>query len=259
MNAPAIMITGGAKRMGSLIAHHYATKGWAVLIHYNSSAGPAETLRDSLRSSGHSAEIIGCDLSDLQAVSKLMQQATALAPALSVLINNASLFLYDDPATAKPEDLERAFRINAAAPSLLARDFAALGTVADKLVVNILDNKVFAMNADYFSYTMGKVALYGATKALALRYAPHMRVCGVAPGITLPSGKQSEEQFALTHGKNPLGRGSTPTQIISAIDFFIQAPSVTGEIITIDGGETLAPHGRDVAFTGENALTGEEE
>ena len=115
-------------------------------------------------------------------------------------------------------------------------------------IVNILDSKVFAPNPDYLSYTLSKVALTGATEALAMALAPRIRVNGVAPGITLLSGEQSESRFQKAHSTNPLKQGCTIEQIAASIQLILDCPAMTGEIITIDGGQRLQKLPRDIAF-----------
>lgn len=247
----SVLITGAARRIGAEIATQLASRGWHVVIHYHHGKAPAEALRDAIATAGGTASLVQGDLASPEACRSILAQALALAPQLEALVNNAATFDYDDLAGTSAEALERNFRINTVAPILLARAFAAaLPDGRQGAVVNLLDNKVFAPNPDYFSYTVSKCALHGATQMLAIALAPRVRVAGVAPGITLISGKQSEDSFARGHAMNPLGRGCTPDQIARAVEFILTTPSLTGQIITIDGGESLAPHGRDVAFLG---------
>ena len=128
------------------------------------------------------------------------------------------------------------------------------GIVAGRagVVVNLLDNKMFALNPDFFSYTIAKYGLLGATKVLAMELAPRVRVCAIAPGITLPSTNQSQARFRKAHALNPMGKGATLEQLVAALRFILSAPALTGEVITIDGGQSLQGMPRDVSFLAED-------
>jgi NAD(P)-dependent dehydrogenase (short-subunit alcohol dehydrogenase family) len=224
-----------------------AARGWHVLVHCFRSATPANALVAELRATGARADMIQADLRDVEACNTLLPRALALCPDLQALVNNASEFDYDDPLSATGPRLMDKFAANAAAPIALCQAFAH-AVAGEGAIVNILDNRVLAPNPDYFSYSVSKSALYGATRMLAQALAPRVRVNAVAPGITLVSGKQSAENFESARRLTPLGVNCTPEQVARAVDLLIAARSATGTIITIDGGEALAPHGRDVAF-----------
>lgn len=242
-----ILVTGGGKRIGNEICRLMAARGWHVLVHYFRSSGPAEALVAELRANGARADMIQADLRDVEACETLLPRALALCPDLQALVNNASEFDYDDPASATAPRLMDKFAANAVAPIALCQGFARSIT-GDGAIVNILDNRVVAPNPDYFSYSVSKSALWGATRMLAQALAPRIRVNAVAPGITLVSGEQTAENFERARRRTPLGVNCTPDQVARAVDLLISARSACGTIITIDGGETLAPHGRDVAF-----------
>lgn len=244
-----VLITGSAKRIGAAVATRLATSGWYVVIHFSRSKSEANDLLRSITGGGGSASLVEADLSDHEARSRCMTEAFALCPGLVALVNNASLFEYDTFGTLTEEALTRAMVVNAIAPVHLAQSFvAALPGEADGCIVNVLDNKIYGLNPDYFSYTMSKYALFGATHMMARALAPRVRVCGIAPGITLVSGKQSEANFEAGQKMNPLRRGCTPEQVARAAEFILTSPSLNDQVITIDGGESLAPHDRDVAF-----------
>ena len=138
---------------------------------------------------------------------------------------------------------------NLAAPLLLSKAFAAsLPPGREGVIVNLLDQKVHNLNPDFISYTLSKVALAGLTTLLAMELAPRIRVCGIAPGTTLPSGKQSPENFAASQRATPLGRGTSVAEIVAALRLILASPSMTGSVIAIDGGESLTRRPRDVAF-----------
>lgn len=249
-----VLVTGSGKRIGAAIAAHLGAKGWHVFVHYNHSRDEAETVAARIAAAGGRASAIGADLTDAGATSQLVAQCEAICP-LGLLVNNASTFAYDTAATTSAEALDSNMRVNLYAPALLARDFhtAVRARNAEGVIVNLVDNKVFALNPDYFSYTLSKVALQGMTQMLAMAFAPHIRVAGIAPGITLISGKQTEAEFIRTHNNNPLGRGCTPEQIVGAVDFILATPSYHGQTLIIDGGQVLQRRPRDVAFLDRDA------
>ena len=165
-------------------------------------------------------------------------------------MNSASAFEYDDISDVSRRNLEKLFAVNHHAPVLLAKDFTRqLRQGAKGLIVNLLDQKVFNLNPDFLSYTLTKSALEAATRLLAMALAPNVRVCGIAPGLTLRSGGQSEKGFKAAHARALLGIGSTPADIAETLSFLIKVPSITGATITVDGGQHLQPRGHDIMFS----------
>lgn len=245
----SVLVTGAGRRIGATLARGLAADGWFVHLHCNRSTDEAAAVLDGIRAAGGDGAVTAADLSDADEAAALIGRLPAAAPPLRALVNSASLFAFDDLAGITADALDRHFHVNTRAPILLARALhAAVPRNAAGCVVNILDNKVWNPNPDFFSYTVSKLAIAGATRALALALAPTVRVCGVAPGITLISGDQSRESFEQGHRMNPLRRSSTPEDILRTVRFLLATPSITGEIVTIDGGQFLAPQPRDVAF-----------
>lgn len=251
------LVTGGARRVGAVLCRGLAEDGWHVAIHFNGSGKDAESLVGEIRAAGGSAEAIQCDLSDAQAVIRLVGRAGEGAPPLGLLVNNAALFEDDRLDSLTAEMIDRHHAVNVRAPALLSRAFAEIvGRQADEgisprpdcCIVNLLDNKVFGPNPDYLSYSLTKFALHGMTQMLAMELAPDIRVAGIAPGVTLPSGPQTQQEFERSQASLMLGRGSTPDQILAALRFILAAPAFTGQCITIDGGQVLQAMPRDVAF-----------
>ena len=158
--------------------------------------------------------------------------------------------MHDDVASFDADAMERHWRINTAAPVLLARALHAHLTrrEARGCAVNLLDQKLWNPNPDYFSYTLSKAALDAATTMLAIALAPRLRAAAVAPGVTLASGEMSAAQFEQAHRMTPLGRSSTPADIARAVRFIVEAPAVTGTTLLVDGGQHLAAQRRDVLF-----------
>ncbi|MBL6954447.1 MAG: SDR family oxidoreductase [Alphaproteobacteria bacterium] len=257
------LITGGAIRVGAAMAQALAADGWHVAIHYHGSGAEAEALLAQIQAHGGHGHLVRADLRDPDAVAGLIAAAGRDAPPLCCLINNASLFENDAALNMTQKSWDDHQAVNLRAPVFLARDFArnlaardleaqGLEDGAVGVVINLLDNKMFALNPDFFSYTIAKYGLLGATKVLAMELAPRVRVCGIAPGITLPSTNQSAQGFRTAHALNPLGQGSTLEQLVAALRFILAAPALTGEVITIDGGQSLLGLPRDVAFLTED-------
>ena len=178
--------------------------------------------------------------------------AAALGP-LSCIVNNASLFEYDSAADFSPALLGTHMQANVAAPLLLAQALhAATPEGGQAVVINLLDQKLYNLNPDFLSYTLSKAALHAATTMLAQALAPKLRVVGVAPGITLVSGEQTEDGFAAAHRMTPLGRSSTPQDIADAVVYAATARALTGTTLLVDGGQHLMPLNRDVMFLTES-------
>lgn len=248
-----VLITGAARRVGAAMARALAEDGWLVVAHYNGSAAEAVALAGSLNAKGTVCFPLQADLSRRDAIEALIDRArAALAPAggrLTCLINNASPFVYDNLRSLSWDGWAEHMVPGLYAPVFLSKRFAeALGDDEHGLIINMLDQKVENLNPDFFSYTVSKYGLYGATRMLAMALAPRVRVCGIAPGIMLPSGKQNTEQFEAAWRRTPLGRNATVEEIVHAVRFLIESPSSTGSIITLDGGESLMRRGRDIAF-----------
>lgn len=243
------LVTGAARRIGRAIAIMLADEGWNVAVHYGNSRDEAQALVRELRERGVHAMAVQCDLADAAAVDQLVPDCTRKLGALSLLINNASLFDYDTIQDFDSARWDRIAAVNLRAPLRLAQSFAAqLPEDANGCIVNMLDQKVFNLNPDFFSYTITKQALEGATRTLALALAPRIRVCGLAPGVTLVSGKQSEEGFRRAHKHAPLGRSSEVEDIVQGVRYLIAARAMTGATLTVDGGQHLWPLKRDVQF-----------
>ncbi len=247
--AKNMLITGAAQRIGAALAGEMAAEGWHVCIHYNTSQAKAEKVADAIISKGGKASLYHADLATTEGPEDLIARCHDEIGPLSCLINNASIFEYDDLDSLNGEMLDLHHAVNARAPLLLSQAFSKrIPKKAKGNIVNILDNKVMAPNPDYMSYTISKFALKAATEILAMAMAPQIRVNGIAPGITLLSGKQSESRFNKAHKTNPLKQGCTPGQIAAALKLILDCPSMTGEIIVLDGGQRLQSLPRDIAF-----------
>lgn len=248
-NDRVALVTGAARRIGREIALEMARRGWNIAVHFGGSAQEAEATVRDIEAMGRRAAALQCDLADEQAVRNLLPQAAERLGRITCVVNNASLFAFDDAAAFSQAMLDRHMHANLAAPVLLAQALHAM-TPDDgqAVVINILDQKLFNLNPDFLSYTLSKASLQTATVMLAQALAPKLRVVGVAPGITLVSGEQSEDGFAKAHKVTPLGRSSTPQDIASTVCFVAESPAITGTTLVVDGGQHLIPLQRDVMF-----------
>jgi NAD(P)-dependent dehydrogenase (short-subunit alcohol dehydrogenase family) len=250
--ARAALVTGAGRRLGRAIALGMARAGWDVAVHYGRSAREAEETVAGIRALGRRAVALHADLRDADAVRALARQAAQQLGGLDCIVNNASLFEYDNPAGFSPALLDQHMQTNLAAPLLLAQELHALTPEGGRaVVVNLLDQKLYNLNPDFLSYTLSKAALHTATTMLAQALAPKLRVVGVAPGITLVSGDQSEAGFAQAHTATPLGRSSTPQDIVDAVCYAAAAGALTGTTLLVDGGQHLMPLARVVMFLTE--------
>jgi NAD(P)-dependent dehydrogenase (short-subunit alcohol dehydrogenase family) len=244
-----VLITGAAKRVGAAIARCLAADGWNVIVHYHNSEHEAQQLAAAIGQVGGKCDLVRADLANRNDVESLMRRCVALHGSVECLINNASRFYYDDIMSVSWESLHDHLASNLIAPVFLCRDFAQLfDGRPDGCIINILDQKVANLNPDFLSYTIGKVALSGLTSALAMALAGRIRVCGIAPGLTLISGKQTEASFDRAWHAPPLRRSTTPEEIASCVRYILASPSMTGNTIFLDGGESLAGRARDIAF-----------
>jgi NAD(P)-dependent dehydrogenase (short-subunit alcohol dehydrogenase family) len=236
----AALITGAGRRIGRAIALALAQAGFAVVLHANTSRAEAEQLAGEIAGQGGQARVVLADLADPDSSNKLILAAAAFGPH-SLLVNNASLFNDDDIASLTREGFEKTLAVNLTAPLFLAQAFAAQAPAnADASIVNVLDQRVLKPTPRFFSYTLSKNALASATLTLAQALAPKIRVNAVAPGPTLPSPRQSKEQFDTQAASVPLKRGPTPEEIAAAVVYLASARSVTGNMIAVDGGQHLS-------------------
>ena len=247
--ARVALVTGAGRRIGRAIALGLAKAGWDVAVHYRSSEHEARATAAEVEALGRRAALLQCDLSDEAAVRALLGRAiTALGP-VSCVVNNASQFDYDSAANFSPVLLASHMQANVSAPILLAQAlYAATPAGSQGVVVNLLDQKLFNPNPDHVSYTLSKAALEAANTLLAQALAPRVRVCGVAPGVTMLSGDMSPAEFAASHRMTPLGRSSTPQDVARAVHFLLESPAITGTTLLVDGGQHLQPQSRDVVF-----------
>jgi len=251
------LVTGSARRLGREVALALAAAGWRVAIHYRGSAADAaRTVADcrQLASGQDAIESFQADLADESEVRALLPQVIARFGEVDAVINNASMFEHDTVNTFSFESLMAHMRGNAGAPILLAQALHEHVSsrpgpdAADAVVVNMLDQKLWNQNPDFLSYTLSKAALEAANTMLALSLAPRVRVVGVAPGLTITSHLLSEEKFQELHRLSPLGRSSTPEDVVSAVKFALDNSSITGTTLLVDGGQHLMKFDRDFSL-----------
>jgi NAD(P)-dependent dehydrogenase (short-subunit alcohol dehydrogenase family) len=227
------IVTGAGKRVGAAIAAALIERGWVVLAHVHDVGDPVP----------EGAIKVVADLRSADCGRLILDAAERLPPA-RLLVNNAARFAFDSIDAFSSDEFDAHMAVNVRAPILLTQAFAKVvreaGDREDALIVNLLDSKLSAPNPDFLSYTLSKQALAGFTELAARALASDgIRVNGIAPALMLPSGEQSEANFAAVHRANPLRRGVEPADVIAAIDYLLAARAVTGEVLTIDGGYWL--------------------
>ncbi len=236
------LVTGASRRLGLAITRALALKGFAVALHASArSAAEAEAACADIRAAGGRACVLTGDLADRNAVAALMPAACAALGPVTLLVNNASLFEADSAGGFDPALFDQHMAVNLRAPLQLASAFAAgLPEGREGLIVNLLDQRVWRLNPHFFSYTLSKSALWTATQTMAQAFAPRIRVNGIGPGPTLANHMQETADFLREAGAIPLQRAIDPQEIAAAVLFLVEARSVTGQMIAVDGGQHLA-------------------
>jgi NAD(P)-dependent dehydrogenase (short-subunit alcohol dehydrogenase family) len=252
-----VLVTGAAKRLGREIALALAKDGWQVAVHYRDSLEDAiKTVADCARLTPGSAAF-RANLTNEVAVRNLLPQVINEFGHVDAIVNSASTFEHDEAATFSFAAMEKHMRSNAGAAILLAQALHAhvqtrKGAQPDAMVhgavVNLLDQKLWNQNPDFFSYTLSKSALEAANTMLAMALAPEIRVVGVAPGLTLTSPLLTDEQFQARHKLSPLGRSSTPADVAATVKFALDNQSITGTTLLVDGGQHLMKFERDFSL-----------
>ena len=257
--ARCVLVTGAAKRLGREIALALAKDGWRVAVHYRDSLEDAtKTVADCAQLTGGSAAF-RANLTNETAVRNLLPQVIAQFGRVDAVVNSASTFEHDTAATFSFGAMDKHLRSNTGAAIILAqalhehvigRDGSASAQARRPLgvVVNLLDQKLWNQNPDFFSYTLSKAALEAATTMLAMALSPQIRVVGVAPGLTLTSHLLTPDKFEALHQLSPLGRSSTPADVAATVKFAIDNQSLTGTTILVDGGQHLMKFERDFSL-----------
>ena len=245
----AALVTGGARRLGRAMVLALARAGRDVAIHYNGSRAEAEQTATEARAFGVRAQVFAADLLDLDTAEALVPAVTARMGALSVLVNNASIFEHDTIATATRDSWDRHLGSNLRAPFILSQAFAAQAAPADLsggeavatgLIVNMVDQRVLKPTPEFITYSIAKAGLWEMTRMLAQALAPAIRVNAIGPGPTLQGARQSEADFARQRRATILERGADADDVVQALRYFLGARAVTGQLICVDGGQHLA-------------------
>ncbi len=251
------LVTGAGARLGQAMAVHLGQRGFDVAIHYASSDEGAKETATAVRDAGQRAEIFQCDLLDEDATHALVGQVLErLGGPVTVLVNNASIFEYDTVETATRQSWDRHIGSNLRAPFILTQAVAAQlpaplkdengEPVAQGLIVNMLDQRVRKLTPEFMTYTLAKMGLWAFTQTAAQAMTPHIRVNAIGPGPTLKGSRQSQAHFDAQRAATVLGRGANSDDITAALGYFLDAPSVTGQLLCVDGGQHLAWQTPDV-------------
>jgi NAD(P)-dependent dehydrogenase (short-subunit alcohol dehydrogenase family) len=246
---PAALVTGASKRIGLRIAERLARAGYATVLHCSpSSQAEAERTASRIAADGGKAAAVSADLSLAAAANGLIEQAGAIFGPLTLLVSNASIFEDDSAANFDLDRFDRHIAVNLRAPAALARDFAKQAPRgADASIVNIIDQRVFNLTPQYFSYTLSKAALWAATQTMAQSFAPNVRVNAVGPGPVLPNSAEGEAGFRREVHSVPLRRAVDPDDIAEAVLYLAKARNVTGQMIAVDAGQHLGWRAPDLA------------
>lgn len=256
-DTPRALVTGAGKRLGRAMALYLAQRGHDVAVHYAGSAEAAEETRARIEALGRRAVTVQADLLDESATQDLLPRAAeALGGPVSVLVNNASIFEYDNLETATRESWDRHMESNLRAPFVLTQALAAQVPAPDMdetgeplargLVVNMIDQRVRKLTPEFMTYTLAKAGLWTLTRTAAQALAPRVRVNAIGPGPTLQGARQSAQHFAAQRAATVMGRGADAQDITAALGYFLDAPAVTGQLLCIDGGQHLAWQTPDV-------------
>ena len=249
-----VLITGGALRLGATLCHAFSQAGWQVWCHDQRSAQAALALQASLQATGATVRLVQADLAQNADLERMMALITQTTGALDCLVNNASLFEPDEGTHMDLAGARQQLEVNLIAPmtlaSLMAQQAAPHASAGQRSVVHILDQKVFNLNPDYFSYTVSKLALERAVALQAQALAP-LRVCGVAPGLMFLSGPQTPANFDRASRVNLLREPIDPAQVAATCLFLAQNPCITGTTVCVDNGQHLVPLARDVMFVAD--------
>lgn len=239
-NSKTVLVTGAAQRIGRAIALSLAEEGWQVAVHYNGSSNEADATVREISNAGGTAITVQAELADEAAVSSLIPEISKQLGPVTAVINNASLFEEDTIESATKTSWDRHMAVNFRAPFLLTQSLAENRPKGEKSnIINIIDQRVGNLTPYFTSYTLSKSALWTLTQTSAAALAPDIRVNAIGPGPTLPSVRQSQEQFDRQVALTPLQVQVDPEEICKAVLFVLATPSMTGQLLTLDSGQHL--------------------
>jgi NAD(P)-dependent dehydrogenase (short-subunit alcohol dehydrogenase family) len=243
------LVTGAGGRLGEVIARHLAKNGYQVIVHVNTSRAQGNKLAQEIVREGNKAFVASCDFSRPASVTPFFAKIVKQHGVPDLIVNNASTFEYDFPGKASETILSKSLAVHVSAPFLLMElAFKAASKRHPVTVVNVLDQKVINLNPDYFSYSIGKSALFAMTRMWQMNPSNRLRVFGILPGLLFPSGKQTAEDFERVKNDTVLGQYPSPQEIADAILLVARTRSMPGQNLVIDGGESLVPRARDIAY-----------
>ncbi|WP_170333134.1 SDR family oxidoreductase [Ruegeria arenilitoris] len=251
------LVTGAGIRLGRAMALYLARRGYDVAVHYATSEQPAQETVAEVQALGRTAMALQADLLDETQVSALLPRAVeALGGPITCLVNNASIFEYDNIRTATRQSWDRHMDSNLRAPFVLTQAMAEQGLmpetdeagepVATGLIVNMVDMRVRKLTPEFMSYTIAKMGLWALTRTAAQALTPAIRVNAIGPGPTIQGHRQSEDHFKAQRANTVLERGSNPSDITAALGYFLDAHAVTGQLLCVDGGQHLGWQTPDV-------------
>lgn len=222
-----------------MLAVQAARSGYDVAVHHRDSADEAKETAALVRAEGRKAFVLAGDLAARDAGDLIGRAEADLGP-VTLLVNNASLFIDDRLQSFDVDTLDAHMATNLRAPALLAQALAArLPEGGTGCIINILDQRVWRPNPQFFGYSLSKAALWHATQTMAQALAPRIRVNAIGPGPTLGSVHQAPGEFEQEAAGTPLGHSVSPDEIAAALRYLIDAPSVTGQMIAVDSGQHL--------------------
>jgi|TARA_B110000211_G_C14031589_1_gene532375 NAD(P)-dependent dehydrogenase (short-subunit alcohol dehydrogenase family) len=251
MEAKKIIITGGATRIGAAIAESLASHGVKITLHYNKSEKEVKKLRTKIENSGCEVFLIKADMSKTSQTKKIIPFAYKKMKGLDCLINNASIFEKDDLSTFNDKSFNNHININLKAPAVLTQGFKKYLKLKKGVIINIIDQRVFKLTPFFFSYTLSKTGLQTLTKTSAMSLAPNIRVNGIAPGPTIKNKRQTEKHFKKQWRSLILKNKVNPKNICETVKYFIINDNVTGQILSVDSGQSLAWETPDIINTKE--------
>ena len=245
MPRPAVLVTGGARRIGEAIVRRFAAEGWHVVIHCHASRAEADALASELPS----AEVVSCDLADTAAALTMIEHLAQRLDDWRVLVNSASVFRPDEATGLDPATFAEAMQVNAGAPAAMAQAFLrSARSQAGRRVIDLTDQKLANPNPDFFSYTASKHALAATVQMMAMAADPADRVYALAPGAILPSYDQLPAETEISHRMNLLERRTNIDEVAGAAWFLATGPLASGQTLFVDSGQHLLSQPRDVMF-----------
>jgi len=239
MEARKIIITGGATRIGAAIAERLSGHKVEMVIHFNRSYTNAIALKKKLENNGTKVYLVKGNLNKEEDIKKIVKNSKMNLKYFDCLINNASMFENDKLENFSSDSWNKHLNINLKAPAMLSKEFAKNIKGKNNNIINIIDQRVFKLTPFFFSYTLSKTGLYTLTKTSAMSLAPKIRVNGIAPGPTIKNKRQSKIHFKKQYLATPLKKQVNIDEISNAVDFFIKSSSITGQVISIDSGQSL--------------------